>query len=112
MIFGPELISTALQRGAYTAANTKMAARVLFAYSPGMFFAGSYNLFQRSYYARGNYRTPLYTAGGVVVLDIILSLPFLHIGMDVSSLAWANTAAFALGSLVLNGRISERVVFL
>ncbi len=101
MIFGPELISTALQRGAYTADHTRLAARVLFAYSPGMFFAGGYNLFQRSYYARGNYKTPLYTAGGVVVVDIALSLFFLRAGMDVSSLAWANTIAFALGSLVL-----------
>ena len=101
MIFGPELISTALQRGAYTEENSRLAAKVLFAYCPGMFFAGSYNLFQRSYYARGNYKTPLYTAGIVVALDILFSLFFLWSGMDVSSLAWANTIAMVIGSLLL-----------
>ncbi len=101
MAFGPEMISTALQRGEFNAGNTEMAARVLFAYCPGMFFVGCYNLFQRSYYSRGNFRFPLMTALVTVVLDITLSLLFLRFGWGVVSLAWANSLAMTAGSVMM-----------
>jgi putative peptidoglycan lipid II flippase len=112
MLFGPELISIALQRGEYKSEDTILAARVLFAYSPGMVFVGSYNLFQRSFYSQGNYTAPLKTAGAVVVSDIALSLFFLHLGWGVISLAWANSIAFIGGSLLLFwGSIKENIHF-
>ena len=112
MLVGPELISIALQRGEYKAEDTALAARVLFAYSPGMFFVGSYNLFQRSFYSQGNYSTPLKTATVVVVADISLSLMFLQLGWGVSSLAWANSFAFIGGALILsNGSLKKNIHF-
>jgi len=101
MFFGPELISTALQRGEYRADDTMITSRVLLAYAPGMFFVGSYNLLQRSYYSQGDYGFPLKTAIGAVVADISLSLVFIQMGWGVASLAWANSIAFIAGSLIL-----------
>ncbi|MBF9017235.1 MULTISPECIES: murein biosynthesis integral membrane protein MurJ [unclassified Oceanispirochaeta] len=110
MIFGPELISTALQRGEYDAANSHLAAQVLFAYAPGMFFVGSYNLFQRSFYSRGNFKFPLKTALVTVLLDIILSLLFIRMGKGVVSLAWANSIAFVFGALMMaTGSFRENI---
>lgn len=110
MIFGPELISTALQRGEYDAENTRLAAQVLFAYAPGMVFVGSYNLFQRSFYSRGNFKFPLKTAIVTVFLDIFLSLLFIRIGLGVVSLAWANSTAFIFGaSMLVAGSYKEKI---
>ncbi len=110
MAFGPEMISTALQRGEFTAKNTLLAARVLFAYCPGMFFVGTYNLFQRSYYSRRNYRFPLVTALVTVTLDIALSLLFISFGWGVASLAWANSLAFLAGSgVMVSGYFKEKL---
>lgn len=111
MIFGPELISTALMRGEFQEENVRMAAAVLFAYSPGMFFVGCYNLLQRSFYSQGNYQYPLYSAAIVVIVDIALSLIFLALGWGVVSLAWANSIAMFTGFFILlvanlRGRIS------
>ncbi|MDC7232003.1 MAG: murein biosynthesis integral membrane protein MurJ [Spirochaetales bacterium] len=111
MIFGPEMISTALQRGAYDAENSHLAAKVLFAYAPGMFFVGSYNLFQRSFYSRGNYRFPLKTALVTVLLDVLLSLVFVFVlNWGVVSLAWANSLAFVVGALMMiAGSYTDRI---
>ncbi len=100
-LFGPELISTALQRGEFNAEDTALTARVLAAYCPGMLFVGSYNLFQRSFYSLGNYRYPLYTAAVTVVMDIALSLIFIQFGWGVASLAWANSIAMTTGCFVM-----------
>ncbi|MDA3957268.1 murein biosynthesis integral membrane protein MurJ [Oceanispirochaeta sp.] len=101
MLFGPEMISTALQRGEYQTEDTILATQVLFAYAPGMFFVGCYNLFQRSFYSQGNYQYPLKTALATVIADVSLSLLFLGQGWGVSSLAWANSIAFIGGALIL-----------
>jgi len=101
IFFGPELISTALQRGEFRSQDTILASRVLLAYAPGMFFVGSYNLLQRSYYSQGDYRFPLKTAIGSVGVDIALSLLFINRGWGVISLAWANSIAFIIGSFIL-----------
>ncbi len=101
MIFGPELISTALQRGAFKVKDSILAARILYAYAPGMFFVGFYNLFQRSFYARGDYAFPLKTAGLVVILDVLLSLLFIHWDWGAVSLGWANSGAMSFGALIL-----------
>ncbi len=110
MIFGPELISTALQRGAFEARDSSLTARILYAYAPGMFFVGCYNLFQRSFYARGDYAYPLRTAAFVVALDVILSLLFIHWDWGALSLGWANSAAMTSGALVLGaGSLKSRI---
>ena len=102
VLFGPEMISTALQRGEFRAEDTVLTAKVLAAYAPGMLFVGCYNLFQRSFYSIGNYRYPMWTALLTVVTDITLSLLFLYgFGMGVVGLAWANSIAFVTGAVMM-----------
>ncbi len=101
ILFGPELISTALQRGEFFREDSALTASVLAAYCPGMFFVGVYNLFQRAFYSRGDYRYTLYAAAGIVFVDISLSLSFLWLGFGVVSLAWANSIAMTAGALVM-----------
>jgi putative peptidoglycan lipid II flippase len=96
-----EIIAVAFQRGAFTAANTLMAARVLIGYCLGMVGVGLFNFLQRSFYARGDYKTPTLTALVVLILDVLLSLTLKETALRVVGLAVANSIAFSAGALIL-----------
>ncbi len=101
VVLGDEIIAVALQRGAFTATNTALTARVLTGYAWGLFSVGAYTFLQRLFYALGDYRTPLVTTAIVVVLDVALSLYLKETRLQVAGLAWANTVAFTFGSVML-----------
>lgn len=101
MLLGKEIISLALQRGQYLPEHTLLAAQVLWAYSLGLFTVGASRFLQRFFYARQDYRTPLFSGIGVVALDVGLSLVFIRLGWGVSGLAWANTFSSIAGFLWL-----------
>ncbi len=103
-LLGPEMISTALQRGKFGPEDAALTALVLAGYAPGMFFVGCYNFLQRFFYSQGQYAFPCKVALGTVLLDIGLSLLFLHLSFGVEALAWANSLAFFIGSTVMMGR--------
>ncbi|MCD6343490.1 MAG: polysaccharide biosynthesis C-terminal domain-containing protein, partial [Spirochaetaceae bacterium] len=81
--------------------DTVLTARVLAAYAVGMPFIGLFNITQRSLYAMGEVRKPLYCAMGTVALDIVLSVIFVFFTNGSSvSLAWANSISFIFGSIL------------
>jgi putative peptidoglycan lipid II flippase len=100
-LLGREIIAVAFQRGNFNAANTEMAARVLWAYCTGMLGVSAFNFLQRFHYARSDYRTPTLTAVGVLVVDVGLSLWLKETALGVAGLAIANSIAFTLGAGVL-----------
>ena len=98
MLMAPELISVALQRGAFLVENTHLAADVLFWYSPGLVFVGINTFLQRLHFADGDTRTPIINALIITVLDIALSLWLKETVLRVRGLALANTLSYALAS--------------
>ena len=96
-----EVIAVAFQRGAITQVNTHMAAQVLIGYCGGMVGVGTFNFLQRSFYARGDYKTPTLTALGVLVVDVLLSIWLKETRLRVTGLAVANSVAFSSGAAVL-----------
>jgi putative peptidoglycan lipid II flippase len=96
-----EIIAAALQRGAFLPENTLLAAKVLVAYSLGLLSVGAFNFFQRFFYAKENYKTPLVSAFIVCALDIALSLVLKKTPLRVAGLALANTLAFTLGVVIM-----------
>lgn len=96
-VLGREMIAVALQRGAFTAENTLLAARVLTGYAPGLFSVAAFSFMQRFYYACGNYRVPLRTATVALAVDVGLSLWLKETVLGVAGLAIANSAAFTVG---------------
>ncbi|MDC7225887.1 MAG: murein biosynthesis integral membrane protein MurJ [Spirochaetales bacterium] len=100
-MYGHEIISVTLQRGHFSAENTSMTARVLTAYSLGLFSTGAYNFLQRYFYSGGNYRTPFIVTSVVAVIDVALSLWLKETFLGVGGLAIANSAAFTAGLVVL-----------
>jgi putative peptidoglycan lipid II flippase len=100
-LLGKELIAVALQRGAFSEAGTRLAARTLIGYSVGLFCVGAFSFLQRLYYAQGDYRTPFYAAILVAIVDIALSLWWKETVLRVAGLAYANSASFTVGLVVL-----------
>jgi putative peptidoglycan lipid II flippase len=92
-----EIIAVALQRGNFLPENTLLTARVLIAYNLGLLPVGAFNFFQRYFYARDNYKTPLVTAFFACIFDIVLSLLLKETSLRVAGLALANSLAFTVG---------------
>ncbi|MDR1625689.1 MAG: murein biosynthesis integral membrane protein MurJ [Spirochaetia bacterium] len=96
-----EIVAVALQRGNFLPENTLLTARVLVAYNLGLLPVGAFNFFQRYFYARDNYKTPLATAFLACILDVILSLLLKETSLRVAGLALANSIAFGAGLLIM-----------
>jgi putative peptidoglycan lipid II flippase len=97
MLLGKDMIAIALQRGAFLPEHTALAAQVLWAYSLGLFTVGAMRFLQRFFYARQDYRTPLWSGITVLVVDVACSLVFMALGWGVTSLALANTISSVVG---------------
>ncbi len=101
IVFGHHTIIIALQRGEFTAENTIMTAKVLSAYSLGLFSVGLFNFLQRFFYSIKNYRIPFIVALFTGIFDVILSIFLKETSLRVSGLALSNTIAFTTGALIL-----------
>jgi len=101
IVLGEPMIAVALQRGAFTARATGLAAEVLTWYSIGLFSVGAFTFLQRFFYACDDYRTPLRIAALTVVLDVGLSLWLKETRLRVAGLALANSVAFTIGLFLM-----------
>ncbi|TVR93292.1 MAG: murein biosynthesis integral membrane protein MurJ [Spirochaetaceae bacterium] len=100
-LFGRELISVALQRGAFEATHTLLASRVLRGYSFGLFSVGLFTFCQRFFYASNDFKTPVRVAFITFVIDVTLSLILKETALRVVGLSVANSVAFSFGALAL-----------
>ncbi len=101
LFMGREIIAVALQRGAFGLRGTLWTSGVLSAYAYGLFCLGAFTFLQRFFYARHDFRTPLYSALAVCAVDVLLSLWLRRTSLEVRGLAVANSAAFTAGFLIL-----------
>jgi putative peptidoglycan lipid II flippase len=109
ILMGREIIAVAMQRQAFTAADTLRTSQVLAAYSVGLFSLGGFTFLQRFFYSSGDYRTPLLGASIVSAIDIALSLWLKQTALRVSGLAVANSAAFTVGIVFLGWMARARL---
>lgn len=100
-LYGEPTIAVALQSGAFTSENAELAGAVLAGYCLGLLSVGAFNFFQRFFYARSEYRVPLYTALGVLVIDVALSIWLISTPLRVIGLAIAHSVAFTTGLVAL-----------
>ena len=98
--FAPEVVAVAFQRGEFGAADTARTATVLVFYCTGMVSVSVYTFLQRFFYARGEYRVPILTAGIVFALNTIGSFVLKETVLAVAGLALANAIAFTVGAAV------------
>jgi putative peptidoglycan lipid II flippase len=101
LFLGEEIIAVAYQRNKFGISDTIYTYQVLKAYTFGLFSVGAFNFLQRYYFSAGNFRRVTITAFIVALTDIGLSLWLKETFLGVAGLAYANTAAFTLGFLIL-----------
>ena len=101
IVLGAPMIAIALQRGAFSAENTALTARVLMGYSVGLFSVGAFTFVQRFFYALGDYRTPIIASAATVMIDVLLSLYLKETVLGVVGLSIANSTAFSVGLIIL-----------
>ncbi len=111
-MFGKIIISSALQRGLFTADNTLMTSNVLKGYVFGLFSVGAFNFIQRYFYAVKDFRTPFIVSSVVCIMDIILSLILKDTSLRITGLAVANSISFSVGFLLLYIIARHRLGFL
>ncbi|VDA99810.1 Proposed peptidoglycan lipid II flippase MurJ [Olavius algarvensis spirochete endosymbiont] len=111
VLLGEPIVAIAFQRRAFTPENSIATANVLAAYSVGMPFIGLFGISQRALYALGAIKRSFFCALLTVFIDIALSLVFVFwMDGDSIALAWANSIAFTIGSIlqyILIRRISK-----
>jgi putative peptidoglycan lipid II flippase len=96
-----QLVASILLRGAYTAEDALLTAKIVRMFAIGLFPTALFALGQRFLYASGHFRLSLRITGVVAGGDALLSLLFIRLGYDVSLLALAHAITFAIGSLYL-----------
>jgi len=110
MLLDEPIVRLLFESGEFDALHTEMTAAALFAMCPGLVFLGGSMLLMRVCYALHDNRTPLITGLISIVVNVLISLllvkPFEHIG-----LAWANTAAAAVNTVLMAVILEKRVSF-
>jgi putative peptidoglycan lipid II flippase len=101
ILVGEQIITVALERGAFTAAGSVRTSRVLAGYSLGLFSLGGFTFLQRFFYSNHDFKKPLIAAVVVSVSDIALSLWLKETRLRVTGLAVANSIAFTGGLFLL-----------
>jgi putative peptidoglycan lipid II flippase len=100
-LFGREIIAAAVQRGRFTPEATLMASRALTGYALGLLSMGLYTFLLKLFNSYKTFAVPLVSAGSIAILDIVLSLILKETPLRVSGLAYANSIAFTLGTIML-----------
>ncbi len=99
IIIGAPILHTVFEHGAFTRADTLNVAPALAAFAVGLPAFTLTKIFQPSFYAREDTRTPMYFAMATVAVNIIASLVLVtylsHVGIALATsiAAWLNAGA-------------------
>lgn len=86
------IVSVAFERGAFSAVGVERTADAVRALSLAVIPAGAVGLVARTYYALGDFTTPVRVSIVALVANVFLNLAFIRgLGLDVDGLAWGTT---------------------
>ena len=95
-------VAVILQGGAFTADDTRRVAFVLLGYAPAVWAYSMIHILARGFYARGEAKTPVKIAIGVVGLNLGLNLVLIWTPLKEAGLAWSTAiCAVVQASLLL-----------
>ena len=100
-LFNKELISVAFQRELFSPGDTLLTSRILYFYAIGLFSVGAFTFVQRFFYSLQLYRIPFFTAVGLSIADIVLSLWLKETELRAAGIALANSVSFSGGLVAL-----------
>ena len=97
-LFAQPLVALAFQRGQFTPADSLLAGKVLTWMSWGLFLSGGFSLFQRYFFASGDFKTPLRVSLAWAVSDLAVSLTLMWTSLGVQGLAIGGVVGFLVGA--------------
>ncbi len=105
--FGSQTASVLLQSGQFTLADSIRTGSALRFFAFGMPFAAMYGFFQRICYADDREREVFIISLAVAAVDIILTIVLTRYENSISSIALANSIAFAVGVVIYSLHLSR-----
>ncbi|KUK80243.1 MAG: Integral membrane protein MviN, partial [Mesotoga prima] len=104
LVLGEGIVRILFERGSFTPADTALTTTLLYGYTLGLPFYGSYGVLSRAYYARKSPRTPTIISaimvGVNVVLDILLGFTIGPLGV-----ALATSIAGIVGTVIVSAAL-------
>lgn len=105
MLFSTEIVNVVYQRGAFNETSSKMTASVFMFYCIGLFFLACNTMFQNTFYAKGDTRTPLLFSTINLLSNIVLNATFVRLyGISGLALATSLSAIIAFAFLLIKIR--------
>ncbi len=101
------LSAVVLQGGDFTADDTQRVAFVLLGYAPAIWSYSLVHLLTRTFFARGDSRTPVRIAIRVVLLNLILNCSLIWTPLRESGLAWSTAICSVVQVLWLSRHLSS-----
>ncbi|MCO5317244.1 MAG: murein biosynthesis integral membrane protein MurJ [Microthrixaceae bacterium] len=114
LFLGEPLVELLLQRGSFTAEDTRLTARMLAGFSIGLPFFATFLYCVRAFHARRNTRTPFWLNLFENTLNVALVVPFVAL-FDEPGLSLAYSAAYvvaAIGAVLVLNRHVHRTLTL
>ncbi len=100
-VLATPIVAISFERGAFTPVGVERTAAALRGLSLAILPAGAVGLVARTYYALGDFSTPVRVSMIALAANVVLNLFFIRgCDMDVSGLAWATTVT-SWGNLAL-----------
>ncbi|MFA6656960.1 MAG: murein biosynthesis integral membrane protein MurJ [Mesotoga sp.] len=104
LVLGEGIVRLLFERGSFTPGDTALTTSLLYGYTVGLPFYGSYGVLSRAYYARKSPKTPTIISAIMVsvnvVLDIVLGFTIGPLGV-----ALATSAAGIAGTVIVSAAL-------
>lgn len=101
MLVRNALTATTLQGGAFTRADTYQVGWILLGYAPAVWAYSMNHVLTRAFYARGDSRTPVRIAIGIVFLNLTLNCTLIWTPLREAGLAWSTSLCAMLQAVLL-----------
>jgi putative peptidoglycan lipid II flippase len=103
------LAAAILEGGNFSAASTERVGRVLIGYAAAVWAYSAIHVLTRAYYARGDTRTPVRVAVGMVALNLLLNCVLIWTPLREAGLAWSTAICATIQGVLLLTLLRGRI---
>ncbi|MHC4422870.1 MAG: murein biosynthesis integral membrane protein MurJ, partial [Planctomycetota bacterium] len=105
MLVGPLLVRVIFEGGLFGAGDSQRVAFVLYGYAAAVWAYSMIHVLTRAFYARGDSKTPVKVAVGMVLLNLALNCTLIWTSLEEAGLAWSTAICATIQALVLLGLV-------
>ncbi|MHC4414225.1 MAG: murein biosynthesis integral membrane protein MurJ [Planctomycetota bacterium] len=109
MLIGRPLATVILEGGDFTQSDSRRVAFVLLGYSSAVWAYSMIHVLTRAFYAKGDPRTPVKVAVGIVAVNLALNCTLIWTPLREAGLAWSTALCATIQAVVLLARARRHV---